>query len=50
MYGDDCSYYTDYPSQCAYNDYGDFTANVMCCAYGGGLTCNLQLKQFKKRK
>ena len=34
--GDTCSWYMTNQSACGIYDYGDFSANDMCCACGGG--------------
>jgi len=34
--GDKCSFYADHTSECGNHDDGDFIANEMCCACGGG--------------
>jgi hypothetical protein len=34
--GDDCSWYTSYPSGCGNFDTSDFVATDKCCACGGG--------------
>jgi len=39
-YGDDCSWYSDYPGGCGSYDDSDFVAANECCACGGGNVTN----------
>ena len=38
-YGDGCDMYVENPSWCGAYDDTDFTSNEMCCACGGGASC-----------
>jgi hypothetical protein len=36
-YGDDCTWYNDYPGGCGTYDDDDFVSSTECCACGGGI-------------